>query len=179
MQNLSKYLLAILPPQPIQQEIMELKMEVSEKFGSHHALNAPPHITLLMPFQWKNHKEELLFEFLSEINESIIPFDIQLNGFDFFKPRVVFVDVVANEQLTEFQRNLAKKARRQLKLMHPNHQDRAFHPHITIGFRDLKKKAFYEAKTYYEQQFFSANFKVNKIDLLRKEDKIWTPISSE
>ena len=85
------YFIAIVPPEKIQQEITELKKVIANRFGSSHALNAPPHITLHMPFRWKDKKVDKLWHTIHEINDQLKPFEIELKEFDFFEPRVVFV----------------------------------------------------------------------------------------
>ena len=50
------YFIGILPPEDIKKKITDIKHVVARKFGSKHALNSPPHITLRMPFKWKDKK---------------------------------------------------------------------------------------------------------------------------
>ena len=52
------YFLAIIPPSPLYEEALELKNYFKENYQSKASLNSPPHITLHMPFQWKQEKEE-------------------------------------------------------------------------------------------------------------------------
>ncbi|MEP1096857.1 MAG: 2'-5' RNA ligase family protein [Cyclobacteriaceae bacterium] len=165
----SLYFIAIVPPEDIQDKITEFKHTIAEKFGSQHALNAPPHITLHMPFKWKLKKIEKLHETTQEINSEVHSFSIELNGFDFFEPRVVFVDVVENEKLKNLQKLVVDRCRKKLKLDNGNYKNQVFHPHVTIGFRDLKKRMFYEAKEYFEGKDASFKFQVKKVELLKHD----------
>lgn len=167
------YFLAIVTPQSIRDRITELKLEVAEKFNSKHALNAPPHITLHMPFKWKEQKLDRLKEVIQKINNELIPFAVSLNNFDFFEPRVVFVNVLENESLNQIQKQVVDSCRKELKLDNANYKDRPFHPHITIAFRDLKKPMFYKAKEYFEKVTFSAEFKVGQVSLLKYDGDKW------
>lgn len=169
----SLYFIAVVPPDDIQNEITNLKHVIAEKFGSKHALNAPPHITLHMPFKWKEKKLKKLQETIQEINSDIDPFSVQLNGFDFFEPRVVFVDVKENEKLDNLQKLVVDRCRKKLKLDNGNYKGQVFHPHMTIGFRDLKKRMFYEAKEYFEEKKASFEFRVEKVELLRHDGERW------
>jgi 2'-5' RNA ligase len=175
----SLYFIAVVPPLDIQERIIQLKEEVVEKFGSKHALNAPAHITMHMPFKWKDKRFNELAEIMRQLNEDFMPFKVQLKDFGFFDPRVVYVDVVANEQLSVLQGNVQQAAKAQLKLTNANYKDQVFHPHMTIAFRDLKKAAFFEAKAYYTQQTFSAHFKIQGVDLLRHDGKMWRVIEKQ
>lgn len=167
------YFLAIVPEEQIANDITALKHEVAAKFSSSHALNSPPHITLHMPFNWKDKKLNTLKAVVEKINSSFEPFEVELNGFDFFEPRVVFVNVLSNDQLNVLQSGVVDLCRKQLKLDNANYKDRPFHPHITVGFRDLKKPAFYEAKAHFEAKSYSAIFLVEKVSLLKHDGKVW------
>lgn len=167
------YFIAVVPPEDIQEKITDFKHTIAEKFGSRHALNAPPHITLHMPFKWKWKKIEKLNETIGEINSEIHAFSVELNGFGFFEPRVVFVNVVENEKLNSLQELVVDRGRKKLKLDNGNYKNQVFHPHVTIGFRDLKKRMFYEAKEYFEGKDEKFQFKVERVHLLRHDEKKW------
>lgn len=171
------YFIAIVPPEQIQKEITQLKLEVAEKFNSSHALKAPPHITLHMPFKWKDKKWTQLASIINRFNSQLTPFDIELKGFDFFEPRVIFVNVIENEHLNTLQKSVVDGCRKELNLDNANYKDRPFHPHVTIGFRDLKKTMFYEAKKEFEMRTMSLQFEVGKIALLKHDGVKWSIIS--
>jgi len=171
------YFIAAIPPTEIQEEITSLKHIVSKRFGSKHALRSPPHITLHMPFKWKDKKIDALYEVIQELNDQLKPFDIALKGFDFFVPRVVFINVIENERLTELQAKTVDHCRKQLKLENANYKNRPFPPHVTIGFRDLRKNAFYEARDYFQNQEASFNFLVDRIFLLKHNGQQWEVVN--
>ncbi len=173
----SLFFIAIVPPDPVRSEIHALKEEVTERFGSKHALRSPPHITLHMPFKWKVKKEEQLFSLIRELNSGFKPFLIQLKDFDFFEPRVVFVNVEPSESLEQLQQEVIDRCRKNLKLDNGNYKNRPFHPHITIGFRDLKKPQFYAAKKYFGQQSYSGEFQTQEISLLKHDGKVWHEVN--
>lgn len=175
----SLYFIAVIPPSDVQNRITGLKEEIAEKYGSRHALRSPPHITLHMPFKWKDKKSEQLMKLMEGFNEKLEPFAIELKDFDFFEPRVVFVDVVPNEPLNELQKLVVDGCRKQLKLNNANYKDRPFHPHVTIGFRDLKKPMFFEAKNEFGSRQFDAEFQVNKIALLKHDGTKWNIMNDE
>lgn len=170
------YFIAIIPDLEVSQKVTELKREVALKFSSHHALYAPPHITLHMPFRFRADREDRLLDFIMAINSDMKPISTVLNGFDFFEPRVVFVNVEANDSLRKLQHTVVTRARRELKLDNANYKDRPFHPHVTIGFRDLKKAAFFEAKVYYESREFREEFIVTETHLLKHDGASWQKI---
>ncbi len=169
----SLYFIAIVIPEPLQGEITRLKMDVAEKFGSSHALKSPAHITLHMPFKWKDKKIDALQKVMKQINQDLQLFTVELDGFGFFEPRVVFVDVSENETLNTLQKKVVDLCRKELKLDNANYRNKPFHPHVTIGFRDLRKRMFFEAKKFYSQKQISASLVVERVDLLKHDGKKW------
>ncbi|UXX80938.1 2'-5' RNA ligase family protein [Reichenbachiella carrageenanivorans] len=169
----SLYFLALIPDGEIKEEVMAFKREVAAKFSSKGALRSPPHITLHMPFKWRADREEELVNKLTEFRYDDYPVRITLEGFDFFEPRVVFVDVVKSEPLVRLQKELSDFMRRALKLYNADYKDRGFHPHMTIGFRDLKKAIFPEAKAYFQDQLYLRKFEISDICLLKHNGQRW------
>ena len=167
------YFIAIVPPADIQDEITKLKDEIAEKYGSKHALRSPPHITLHMPFKWKDKRYDELEGVIRQLNENFEPFEVALKDFDFFESRVVFVNVLENEVLNQLQKRVVETCRKQLNLDNSNYRNRPFHPHVTIGFRDLKKPMFYEAKKVFERRVFSCEFRVSRVVLLKHDGSRW------
>ena len=122
----SLYFIAIIPPDPIRKDVLNLQNRVAMEFGSCHALKAPPHITLHMPFKWKGKNLEKLRSLIKGINDEIDSFEVQLKDFDVFEPRVVFVNVETCTELGLLQREVVQKCRRELNLDNANYKNRAF-----------------------------------------------------
>ena len=169
----SLYFLAIVPPKKVQIEIMQLKTLIAERFNSKHALKSPPHITLHMPFKWKNKKLPQLHSAFEKINSTVQPFKVELFGFDYFEPRVIYVDVKKNKHLNSLQNRVVDICKKDLKLYNGNYKDRLFYPHVTIGFRDLRKPQFFDAKKYFDSHEFQASFKVKEVTLLKHDGSRW------
>lgn len=169
----SLYFIAVIPPEDIQEQVTSLKHQVAEKFGSKHALKSPPHITLHMPFKWKEKKKPQLNGVIAGINQDLKPFEVQLKDFDFFEPRVVFIDVIESTELEGLQKQVVDQCRKELKLDNANYRDRPFHSHMTIAFRDLRKKMFNEARDFFNEKKFSRKFKVERVSLLKHDGVRW------
>lgn len=167
------YFLALIPDEPVYAETFSFKQEVAGKFNSKGALRSPPHITLHMPFKWRADREKELTEKLEQFQFDGYPLTIDLDGFDFFEPRVVFVHVVKSEILARLQKELSDFVRRELNFFNADYKDRGFHPHLTIGFRDLKKAIFPELKACYQGQIYQRQFEVSNICLLKHNGNKW------
>jgi 2'-5' RNA ligase len=171
-QDASLYFIAVIPPDEIEAELYGLKQEVAKKFQSKKALNSPAHITLHMPFKKKDAKMGTVLTRLNELAESFTGFECKLDGFSCFPPRVIYVDVTANEELVQLQKGIFRSMKLE-QVFNANYKDRPFHPHVTIAFRDFKKSAFYPAWDYYKDQQYVRNFRVTGFTLLKHNGQRW------
>lgn len=169
----SRYFIAILPPSPIYEEINQLKEFCKENFNTKGALNSPPHITLHMPFQWKEAKEEKLITSLASFVKTERPFEILAYGFGCFEPRVIHISIQPNLVLHHFRNRLQLFFRKELNILNADYRGLPFHPHITIAFRDLKKSIFAKAWEEFSAKTFEASWQVRSIVLLKHEDNQW------
>ena len=158
------YYIAILPNDLIAKEITDFKLYAQANFETKHALTSPPHITIQSPFRWNKHNLHPIRVTLEKVCKSHTPFEISLKNFDKFAPRVIFVDVELSDDLIWLHQNLQSQMKEEHRL-----EDRfdGFHPHMTVAFKDLKKKSHValiisthgegeapdDAEIFYEQLF--------------------------
>lgn len=174
----NRYFIAIVPPEPVYGEALALKHHFKEAYNSKAALNSPPHITLHMPFTWSAHREQELTDALEQFAGTQSPLDIKLNNFLTFGPRVIFIDVVKDEKLETLQKQVKRFCKINLNLFNADYKELAFHPHITLAFRDLKKAEFYKAWENFKDRKFEATFTANAIELLKHNGKVWAPFKT-
>jgi 2'-5' RNA ligase len=167
------YFLAIIPPSPQYEEALGFKNYFKENYQSKASLNSPPHITLHMPFQWKQEKEEELLQTFEEFRPSVKPFSLKLSGFGSFPPRVIFIDVEKNEELSRLHKELHQHCKKELNVFNANYKDKGFLPHLTLAFRDLKKPLYTKAWEEFEKKEYSNQFSVDKFVLLKHNGKVW------
>lgn len=167
------YFIAIIPPEPVYGEALALKHHFENQYNSKAALNSPPHITLHMPFKWKESKEGKLIESLAAFSTTQHSFEIRLNNFSAFEPRVIFIDVSKDEKLGTLQKQLKRFCKAELNLFNADYKEFAYHPHITLAFRDLKKPEFYSAWEAFKEKKFETTFNVDSIALLKHSGKEW------
>jgi 2'-5' RNA ligase len=96
-----------------------------------------------------------------------------LIGFAAFPPRVIYVQPAASLELHQLQKAVARAMRLSLNLFNADYQNRGFHPHITLAFRDLKKPRFHEAWEEFENKPFKASFPVVSVCLLKHNGISW------
>jgi len=167
------YFIAIIPPEPVYGEALALKNHFKDAYKSKAALNSPPHITLHMPFKWKEAKEIELINSLESFSLTQNPFEIRLTNFSAFEPRVIFIDVTKDEKLESLQKQLKRFCKIELNLFNADYKEFAYHPHLTLAFRDLKKPEFYKAWEEFKEKKVETSFKVDSIALLKHDGKEW------
>ncbi len=167
-----RYFIAIVPPEPINGEVFQIKEEFAANYNSKGALRSPAHITLHMPFMWKEEKQAQLIETLAKFSFTAQT-KILLNNFGHFANRVIFVDVAKNPELEEMQKQLVRHAKVNLQLFNQDESMRGFHPHMTVAFRDLKKEEFTKAWSVFQNRTFNAEFPLKDFSLLKHDGKQW------
>lgn len=168
----SLYFIALLPQEPTYSKVIGLKEEIRARYESKAALRSPPHITLHMPFKWKPHKESILFTTLEQIASNHSSFSLEFKNFGCFEPRVIYVGVKESADLTNLQSQVAKRVASDWHI-YPQPGSRPFQPHMTIGFRDLKKPRFYKAWEEFASREFNGSSVFNHLCLLKHNGKSW------
>lgn len=166
------YFIALVPPQDLRDRVRALKKEMRDRFGAGHALKSPAHITLQMPFRWPKGEEQQLTDLLNRFRTGPSPFRIELDGYDCFAPRVIFLRVLDHDPIAELASSLKAELQKEIGLAdrqvhHP------FHPHLTIATRDLTEEAFHRAWPEYRERPFSASFQAEGFTLLKHNGKYW------
>jgi 2'-5' RNA ligase len=168
--NSKKYFIAIVIPGGLFEEIEAVKQALCAEHNLKGALRSPAHITLHRPFEWKEEKESLLIEKLRDFKFDR-PFEIHLKDFNFFEPRVIYVDILQNNLLFELHKELAAFAKKELRLFNEVEDKRGFHPHVTVAFRDLKKPKFYSLQEEFKLKKIEGSFEYKGFSLLKLEKK--------
>lgn len=166
-----KYFLALIPKEPLASAIYGLKEQMAAEFNSKAALRSPAHLTLHMPFLWKERNEGRLFNLLAQATK-VESFKLFLEGFGAFPPRTIYIKNKESAKLNAFHRAFIQHTKLNLKLLNSTH-NRGFSPHITIAFRDLKKDVFPQAWRRFENQSFESTMEVDSFWLLKHDGKHW------
>ncbi len=99
-------------------------------------------------------------------------FKIELQDFDAFRPKVIFLHVKPTTRLTNLQSELENYLT--LREKYPLKQEsRPFHPHITIANRDLLRIDFPVAFEYFRKISYTKAFEATDIALLKHVNGEW------
>jgi 2'-5' RNA ligase len=126
-----------------------------------------------MPFLWNEEKEKKLTSKIHDFARGRDPIKICLDNFSSFPPRVIFINVTESDALEKLQHDLHRFFKRELDIFNANYQDKPFHPHVTLAFRDLKKAQYHVAWEEFSKKEFKAEFMADKIALLKHNGKSW------
>jgi 2'-5' RNA ligase len=167
------YMLAIMPPEQLTREIEAIRIAFAEKYNCKAALKPPVHITLIPPYKMSAELVKQVAPLLRDFTRNQIPYPITIQDYDNFKGNeVVYMNVVHDDLLELFQQDLVTRIKRWL----PEIQFRSakgYHPHITIGYRDIPPEFFDAAAFAYKQKQFFATFIVDAIYLWKHSGLRW------
>ncbi len=110
---------------------------------------------------------------LESESEKLSPFKIRLKNFSRFSPGVIFIDVEKSEPLTELQTDLEEVVRSNKELFSYNYDERDYHPHLTLAFKDLSKKNFYKAWDEFKNKTYEDDFRADRLSLLKHDGRRW------
>lgn len=167
------FFIALLPPQALQQEIALIKEHFAEVYESRAALKSPPHITLHPPFKWQMTDLPSLAQSLETFAANQNPIPIGLAGFGAFVPRVIYIKPLKTPELIAVYEALKARLEEGFGLVEPKAKTRAFSPHVTVAFRDLKKSHFRKAWEKFKTETFEAEFTAESLVLLLHNGKRW------
>ena len=170
---MSRFFIALLPPQDIQAYANEIKQHFADNYASRGAQNSPPHITLQPPFKWVDVDVQLMEESLKEFASKQKAVPITLSGFDAFAPRVIYINVVRSQELLTLQADLMAYVESNLGIIDEVSQTRPFAPHLTVAFRDLTKQNFKAAWPEFKQRQLHFEFSSEKLTLLIHDGRRW------
>lgn len=170
-----RYYVAIVPEGEIQTRLQQLKLHVSVHYNTKAAMKSPAHVTLFPPFEADENVENHLRETLDGAVAEFKPFNLVTNNFDFFAPRVAFVALEHNVQLSKLERAVRHRLK-ELPFLRRTKIQSHFHPHITIGNRDWTREQFEACRKELETKKNSEVITVNSVCLLRFNQVYWETI---
>lgn len=166
-------MMAIMPPPVIAQEIEQIRFRFAGTYQCKAALKPPVHITLIPPFKAQPDIEEWLIPDLEDWSAQHTPFPLVLKDYgNFYRNGVIYIAVAENKKLELFQKELENKFR--YSPCYPSVRiSGSYHPHITIGYRDIPRPVFPDAAKDYAGRFYNAVFEVDKCYLWKHDTRRW------
>lgn len=171
----SLYFVGIIPSEDIFGEVHAFKERIAEKYHSQGALRSPPHITLFPPVQMQESNENQFIELLDEVAGHHHTFDIELNGFGAFPPKVIFVKPEKELRMNVLSREIVDNY---IHHISPVMELRTFKfkAHITIAYRDLTQEMFAAAWGEFKNKQYKRSFTATEVSLFKHDSKKWNVI---
>jgi 2'-5' RNA ligase len=170
------YLTAILPPALLAEEIDDIRKEISEKYKIYAALKPPVHITLYRPLRIPSAQEKNLIQLLKPVSFMHNPFEQKLQNFDSFNNKTLFIHCVKQPMLNNLQKDVSAVYHKNKLDPEENKSSSAFHPHITIAFRDVSREIFIPLWAEFKNRKLKRSFTIDRFTLLRHDGKQWQPL---
>ncbi|GGB85888.1 2'-5' RNA ligase family protein [Dyadobacter sediminis] len=176
---LNRYLIAVIPPEEINEQIRRFQYDMAERFQSSKALRNIPHITLKAPFQVAEEEHSRVLKWFKQLYTDVLPFTTELDGFGNFAASarpVMYVKPVQSPALSRLQKQIIQQFASAFPTIKVSHTEKEFSPHITIAYRDLTPAFFTNAWTVYESRPFQASFPVSEFHLMQHDENQWKTI---
>jgi 2'-5' RNA ligase len=170
--KVSLYFIALIPDENLRDQIRGIKERIRNEYGAGHALKSPAHITLQMPFKRSSSDEAVISQALRKLASGEKSFNINLDGFGAFAPRVIFIKITEPDRVMALHSRLKEVL---LAELHFSQEEilKEVQPHITVATRDLTKTAFREVWPELKDEDFRASFDVHSIFLLKHNGRSW------
>jgi len=124
--NYNEYLLVLSPHEALQDKIMQVKKEFSEKYKATVALYSKPQIPLVNFIQFEMMEARLVNR-LKSIATSCHSFKVDLKDYSSFPSHTIFINVASKQQV----QNLGKELKTAQQLMTINKENK---PHFMENF---------------------------------------------
>jgi 2'-5' RNA ligase len=176
MKGMGKYFIGLLPPPALETSLHQVKADLKAHFEVKYALQSPAHLTLKMPFRYKEAKEQELIIRITSLLEGQQSFTLQLKGIGHFGWRNIHHKLAPSSPLLELQTKLRGFCKRFLHLVEEL-SDRNFQPHITLAYKDLKAEHFEEVLAFAKKNAIQSDFLVDRAYLLKNVEGRWKVVA--
>jgi 2'-5' RNA ligase len=170
------YMFAVMPPEELAGKIHNERLNFSGTYGFVKALKPPVHITLYEPFKLTLAEASPFEKSISALQawaDRKAPFRIELKDYNYFDNTlhpVLYIDVVKNEALKELQSGLRTELKQYIRVEKRNN---TYHPHVTVGYRDVKPEIFPAIRVDYSRRRFRETFECSSFFLWKHMNGNW------
>jgi len=161
-----EYLLVLSPHEELWNKIVKVKEEFAEKYQSHHARWAKPHLTLVNFVQY-NMMEERIISRLKTIAMGYPPFKIELKDFGSFPSHTIYINVMSKVPVQNLIKEIRSEGQRLMKLNDDNKPHFIMEPHLTIA-RKLQPWQYEKGWLEYSNKHFTGRFIADSMLLLKR-----------
>ena len=176
MGNQNLYFIAIVLPDELCKQVVEIQNEIADRYQSQKSLKVIPHITLKAPFVLPAFSHHHVISWFSDLIVGISPFTIELKDFDSFrnpKQPVIYIKPLPSKALSNLQKMIIQEFYKTFDTIEIGGTELSYKPHVTVAYRDLKPKMFELAWPEFKVKNFSGEFLATGFQLLKHDGKMW------
>ncbi|MFT4304904.1 MAG: 2'-5' RNA ligase family protein [Candidatus Woesearchaeota archaeon] len=141
----------------------QIELELCNKFGLCWGLRQSSHITIKAPFE--TDKLAPFIQYLESLAKEIVPFNVELKGFNYFDSKVIFLDVRENPSLKELHFHILKDMKEKFGIEPSQFEGDKVKFHSSLALEDVTEEKFEKAKKYLKKYNPNFKFKAKKIGI--------------
>jgi len=136
--------IGIIPPEDYSLFVRKQEIYLSKKYNTIVGLLQPPHVTIKWPFEINDIQP---FEkYCEDLSKEIQPFEIKINGYGFFDPKVIFLKVEKNQNLINIHLKILKDLKEKFEIEKNKYEGAEPQFHTTLAYEDISEENFHKAK---------------------------------
>ncbi len=167
------YLLALLPPADLRDQVAEIRKTCATDFQTRAALQLEVHVPLFRVFKMNEKLEPYLQKKLALLRH-LPPFPVLIRHFDSFNAHTLYLRVQKSPELAMLNRSIGKTMTSfGLEADESGGKATLFVPHITIAYRDIAPDIFPAMWEEYKNKKFSREFEADRFVLLKRSARTW------
>lgn len=164
----NEYVLVLNPNKDLQDKIMQMKKDFSEKHKVKTAFYSKPQISLVNFVQFEMMEERLINR-LKTIAMGYRAFTVELSGFGSIPSHTIFINVTSKQQVQNLTKEL--KSAQQLMFLNKSHKPHFINDSNLIIARKLLPWQYEKGWLEYSQQDFSGRFIADGMSLYKRQLK--------
>jgi 2'-5' RNA ligase len=141
----------------------KMELELCDKFNLCWGLKQSPHVTIKSPFD--TNKLEPFVKYLENLAKNCKSFDVELNGFNYFEPKVIFLNVKENPPLKKLHFKILEDMKKKFKIEPHELEGKRIKFHSTLALGDVTKAKFQKAKEYLKRYKPKFKFKAKTLGI--------------
>jgi 2'-5' RNA ligase len=166
MENNIQYLAIIKPNRRVTSDAMDMKIHCKNEYGWDYS---EPHFTVFDIIQPVNNEKRLIRNFERNI-ENVLPFKMDLCGFDYFSKSTYTLYIKVKEEknfseMAQYIRKFFKPIMKPVKNYPPHYNSK--NPHLTIA-KGISEPEFLQAWQSWENAEYQSSTTADRILLLRR-----------
>lgn len=164
--------IAILPPEDYSLFVRKQEIYLAKKYDTIQGLLQPPHVTVKWPFSVDSIWQ--FDDYCKSLANDITPFEVRIEGYGFFEPKVIFLKVLPSDELVKLHLRILSDLRGKFGIEKNKFEGATQQFHTTLAYSDISEANFHKAKQELENvERPEWSFTFDSIGLFRFSGEEW------